>query len=126
MKNPVLQILVVLMLCTMASCRGDEPKRIPTTLPDVRGYISHIKKTSEQGDKSKAIILVKAIEGIEAKHQNADIIIDKNTLIESETGEHLKLEQLREGQEVQAWLEGDVMETDPVQGYAKAVRVSLN
>lgn len=124
MKRSATFVLAAILLCSLSACRGDEPKRMPDTLPDVHGYISHIKKTSEISEKSKAVILVKALEGIDVKYSEANIRVDKNTLIESETGEHLKLEQLREGHEIQAWFEGEVMESQPVQGYVKAVRVS--
>ncbi|GAB3200337.1 glycerol kinase [Pontibacter aydingkolensis] len=125
MKKPVLFILSALLLLLLEGCRGDEPKRMPDTLPDVHGYISHIKKTTEKSENSKAVVLVKAIEGIDAPYREADIRIDKNTLIENTSGKHLKLEQLREGQEVEAWFEGDVLESMPVQGYVKAVRVTM-
>ncbi|WP_299824269.1 DUF3221 domain-containing protein [uncultured Pontibacter sp.] len=116
-------MLAAVLLLLLAGCRGDEPKRMPDTLPDVRGYISHIKKTAEKSDQSKAVLLVRTIEGIDVKQKEADIQLDKNTLIESQSGEYLKLEQLREGQEVEAWFEGDVVDAEPVRGYVKAVRV---
>ena len=124
MKRSAQFVLVALLLCILSGCRGDEPKRIPDTLPDVRGYISHIKKTAEKSENSKAIILVKAMDGADVRYNQANIRVDKNTLIETEDGEYLKLEQLREGHEIQAWFEGDIMESDPVQGYVKAIRVS--
>ncbi|GAB3535176.1 hypothetical protein GCM10027443_23610 [Pontibacter brevis] len=96
---------------------------MPDTLPDVHGYIDDIKRTASNGNSAKAVIMVKTIEGLEANHPQASVRIDENTLIEDATGKALKLEQLREGHEVQAWFEGDILESMPVQGYAKAMRV---
>ncbi|WP_147294259.1 DUF3221 domain-containing protein [Pontibacter diazotrophicus] len=96
---------------------------MPDTLPDVHGYIGDIKRTANNGGEAKAVIMVKTIEGLEANYPEASVRIDENTLIEATTGEPLKLEQLREGHEVQAWFEGGITETMPVQGYAKAMRV---
>ena len=115
----------ILLAVLFAACRGGEPKRLPDTLPDVHGYIANIKKTNEKSEKSKAVVLVKAMEGIDTRYKEANIRIDKNTLIETESGEHLKIEQLREGHEIEAWFEGNIMESMPVQGYVKAIRVTL-
>ncbi|GHA76981.1 hypothetical protein [Pontibacter akesuensis] len=121
-RSLILSFLLPLALL-LSSC--EEPKRIPSTLPDVYGYITNIKRTANNGNAAKAVVAVKRMEGVEAKYADASIRIDENTLIENQDGKELKLEQLREGHEVQAWLEGDVLDaTSPVQGYAKAVRIS--
>ena len=126
MKRSATLVLSALLILVLASCRGGEPKRMPDTLPDVHGYISSIKKTNGKSDGSKAVVLVKALSGIETTHKEANIRIDENTLIETQAGEELKVEQLREGQEVEAWFEGEVMESMPVQGYVKALRITIN
>lgn len=110
------------MLLISSSCK-DAPKRMPDTLPDVRGYIDDIKRTNTNGGGVKAVIMVKKIEGLEADYPDASVRIDENTLIQDTNGKELKLEQLREGHEVQAWFEGGISESMPVQGYAKAMRV---
>jgi hypothetical protein len=96
---------------------------MPDTLPDVRGYIGDIKHSNSKNGGAKAIIRVKAMEGLEADYPDASISIDEHTLIEDGTGKRLKPNQLRAGHEVQAWFEGDVLESMPVQGYAKAIRI---
>ncbi|RDV13392.1 DUF3221 domain-containing protein [Pontibacter diazotrophicus] len=121
-KNTLPFVYLALLLCLCSSCRN-ELKRMPDTLPDVHGYIGDIKRTANNGGEAKAVIMVKTIEGLEANYPEASVRIDENTLIEATTGEPLKLEQLREGHEVQAWFEGGITETMPVQGYAKAMRV---
>lgn len=126
MKRHQTRILAAILLAiTLGSCRGDEPKRIPDTLPDVHGSIESIAMAAQDNDEAQATVRVRAVEGIEAKYPEASITITKSTLIESTTGEHLKLEQLRDGQEIEAWFEGGVMESYPVQGQVKAVRVHL-
>ena len=99
---------------------------MPDTIPDIHGYVAQIKKTSEKSEKSQAVILVKPLDGVEARHTAANIRVDNKTLIETRTGEKLKIEQLREGHEVEAWFEGNIMESMPVQGYVKAIRVTEN
>ncbi len=126
MKIRLTYILTIALLhLLLTGCRGDKPKRMPDTLPDVHGYISNIKKTTQKHNGAKAVIMVKAIEGINVKYPEANIQVDKHTLIESKSGEHLKLEQLLEGQEIEAWFDDTVIESYPVQGYVKAIRVEL-
>lgn len=116
---------MLLAFLLLAGCRGDEPKRMPDTLPDVRGIIRDIQRTSENGGEATAVVMVEAVQGIEVRYPKASITIDKSTLLETPEGEPLQLEQLQEGQEVEAWLEGEVMESFPVQAKAKAVRVAM-
>ena len=123
MKKNQLHFLYLFLLLLLCSSCSDEPKRIPSTLPDVHGYIDDIKRTSNNGNSAKAVVMVKAMEGLEADYADASIRIDENTLIEDATGKELTLEQLREGHEVQAWFDGGIMESMPLQGYAKAIRV---
>ena len=96
---------------------------MPDTLPDVYGYITNIKRTAGSGT-AKAVVAVHALEGVEANYADASIKIDEHTLIEAEDGEELTVDQLREGHQVKAWFDGDVLINKPVQGYAKAVQVS--
>lgn len=114
---------MLLHLLFYSSC-SNEPKRIPDTLPDVHGYIGSIKRTGSKNSVAKAVVMVKAMEGLEADYPDASIRIDESTKIEDTKGKPLKLEQLREGHEIQAWFEGDILESMPVQGYAKAIRVT--
>lgn len=120
-KHPLIFLLLILL---MASSCSKQPKRMPDTLPDVHGYIGDIKRTANKDGAAKAVVMVKAMEGLEADFPDASIRIDENTLIQDMDGKNLKLNQLREGHEVQAWFEGDVLESMPVQGNAKAIRVT--
>lgn len=122
-KHPLIFVYITLLPLLLFSSCSDEPKRIPDTLPDVHGYIGSIKRTTNNNDAAKAVVMVKAMEGLEADYPDASIRIDEDTKIEDMNGKSLKLEQLREGHEIQAWFEGDVLESMPVQGYAKAIRV---
>jgi hypothetical protein len=120
-KHPFVFLLLILL---MASSCSKQPKRMPDTLPDVHGYIGDIKRTANKDGAAKAVVMVKAMEGLEADFPDASIRIDGNTLIQDMNGKNLKLDQLREGHEVQAWFDGDVLESMPVQGNAKAIRVA--
>ncbi|WP_241739265.1 YobA family protein [Pontibacter beigongshangensis] len=118
--------LLYLLAFLLASCSGDTARRIPDTVPDVQGTITSLKKTAAKNkDNNLAVILVESQEETTSIYARASIKIDSNTHIEDQDGGVLKPEQLREGQLVEAWLEGPVMESDPVQAYATAVRVSL-
>lgn len=125
MKNqrPSFILFALLPLLLLLSC-SDKPKRIPSTLPDVHGYIGTIKRSASNNGAVKAIVMVKSIEGLEADYPDATIRIDEDTRIEDKTGKHLNVADLREGHEIEAWFEGDLLESMPMQGYAKAIRVS--
>ncbi|TPE43520.1 DUF3221 domain-containing protein [Pontibacter mangrovi] len=123
MKNLPLTLCCLLLAISFVSCR-QEPKRMPDTLPDVYGYITDIKRTASNGKGAEIVIAVRALEGVEATYADASIKIDKHTLVEDESGERFALERLREGQQVQAWFNGDVLATQPVQGTAIAMRIS--
>lgn len=125
MKQATIHALLSLLLLTvLLSCR-QEPKRMPDTQPDVYGYIKNIKFTSQNGKKAKAVVAVKALEGVTANYKDASVQIDNHTLIEDKTGEMLKLEELREGHQIEAWFDGEVLGDKPVQGHAKAVRITF-
>ncbi|RAU82329.1 hypothetical protein [Pontibacter arcticus] len=106
-----------------AGCRGEEPKRMPDTIPEAHGYLTNIKRTSPKNNKESATLLVAPLDSVEAKYTRASIKIDQNTLIETATGKPMKIENLREGHEIEAWFIGDVQESDPVTAQAKALRV---
>ncbi|WP_052738657.1 hypothetical protein [Pontibacter korlensis] len=113
---------LLLVVAIVMSCR-QEPKRMPDTLPDVYGYVTDIKRTANNGSGAMAVVAIKALEGVEANYDDASVKIDEHTLLEDQTGEPLTLAELREGHEIQAWFDGDVLASKPVQGRAKAVRI---
>jgi hypothetical protein len=114
-------IISFILLAFLSGCRGDEPKRMPDSMPDVYGIVTGI--TANKEEHTTISVMVKTIEGVESKFPDANITIDDNTLIEDFKGKRLKAGQIREGQQIQAWFEGDVMESMPAQGYVKAVRL---
>ncbi|GAB3820562.1 DUF3221 domain-containing protein [Pontibacter rugosus] len=123
MKKLAVNLTFFLSLVLLLS-NCNQQKRMPDTQPDVHGYVTNIKRTAGNKNIGKALVAVKALEGIETKHAAANIKIDENTLIEDQNGKALKLSNLREGHEVQAWFDGEVVQAAPVQGYAKAVRIT--
>ncbi|TXK38011.1 DUF3221 domain-containing protein [Pontibacter qinzhouensis] len=118
--------LLYLLAFVLASCSGDTSNRIPDTVPDIEGNITTLKKaTTKNKDNSLAVLLVEAQEETSNTYQKASIKVDSKTHLEDQNGGILKLEQLREGYKIEAWLEGPIMESDPVQAYATAIRVSM-
>lgn len=123
-KNIALHLFILLLANTLLCACSKEPKRIPDTIPEVHGYITNIKRAATNDDAVKAEVAIKAMDGIETRYKDASIKIDEHTLIEDETGKELTLKNLREGHEVQVWFDGEVMESNPVQAYAKALRIT--
>lgn len=113
-------IALLATLC-LAGCRGDMPKRMPDTIPDIHGYIKDLKRTA--GNGKAVVVLLQPIEELSPADKQASIKIDKSTLIEDDKGKAMTIEQLREGHEIQAWLEGDLPEPRSLRGIAKALRV---
>ncbi|WP_033317047.1 DUF3221 domain-containing protein [Pontibacter roseus] len=120
----LLNILPVVILMLLVACQVQDSQQIPSTQPDVRGSIASLKKTNSKKSVGVAEVLVEAVEGVETSHAKASLRIDDKTLIQAMDGSTLKLEQLREGQIVEAWLEDPVMESYPIQAHASAVRVN--
>lgn len=107
----------------LTACSGESGPAIPDTLPDITGNVTQLNRTSDENQKAVATILVEAVGGVDSIQTKASIKIDGNTLIEDQDGAKLKLEQLREGNQVDAWFDGPVLESFPVQAHASAIRV---
>ncbi|MFD2245845.1 YobA family protein [Pontibacter ruber] len=117
--------LLYLFVALLFSCQRETPKRMPDTLPDIRGNITNLKKTTtKKGENSVAVVMVQSVEGNDIQIPRASIRIDQHTLIENQSGGTVKLEHLREGQQVEAWFSGPTKESDPVQAQALAIRVN--
>ncbi|WP_242916588.1 hypothetical protein [Pontibacter liquoris] len=113
--------ILLLLLLALAGCRGKQPKRMPDTLPDVRGTISEI--TAGQEKTEMLVLHVASVEGLEVPAKQASITVDKSTLMEDTKGEAVQREQLRKGLTVAAWLEGSPLKGDSISATAKAIRV---
>ncbi|MBD1396904.1 DUF3221 domain-containing protein [Pontibacter sp. JH31] len=116
--------LLPILALLLSACQAQDTHQIPNTLPDVHGYITSLKKTNSKKKAGVAEVLVESIEGVETNHARASLRIDGSTYIESLDGSIIPLDQLREGQMVEAWFDTPVMETFPVQAHASAIRVS--
>ncbi|WP_347158144.1 DUF3221 domain-containing protein [Pontibacter chitinilyticus] len=111
-------------MLVLLSCGGNAPDHVPTTSPDVRGYVTNIKRTASNGSGATAVVLLESLEDTDTKHQQVSIRIDAHTLVEDGEGAPMQIEQLREGHAVEAWLEDDQLKSaGPVQGTAKAIRI---
>ncbi|PKV63274.1 DUF3221 domain-containing protein [Pontibacter ramchanderi] len=116
--------LLPLTALLLAGCQTQDGFHIPNTQPDMRGNITNIKKTNSKKKEGVAVVLVESVEGIKTNHTQATLRIDAKTYIENTEGATLRLEHLREGQMVEAWFDGEVMESFPIQAHASAIRVS--
>lgn len=108
----------------LAGCQTQDGYQIPDTQPDMRGNITSLKKTNSKKSASVAVLLVESIESVQTNRTKANLRIDGNTYIEDQDGASLRIEQLREGQVVEAWFDEQVVESFPEQAHASAIRVS--
>lgn len=116
--------ILPLFALLLAGCQTQDSPHIPNTQPDMRGNITSLKKTNSKKKDGIAIVLVESVEGIHTNHTQATLRIDAKTHIEGVDGATLRLENLREGQMVEAWFDEQVMESFPIQAHAAAIRVS--
>lgn len=113
-----------LVILLMGACRGEELKRMPDTLPDITGKITSLAETATTKKNIHLQMMVEASQGKESAYPKASIKVDDDTLIEDRDGKRLKAGQLKQGQQVEVWFDGAVMESMPVQATAVAIRVS--
>lgn len=104
------------------SCRDSELKRMPDTLPDIRGSISSITNVAQ--NQEGITISVTAAEETATGVTEASINVTDETLIEDSTGKKLSTDALRQGQEVDVWFGETTMESHPIQTDAIAIRVT--
>ncbi|WP_242926995.1 DUF3221 domain-containing protein [Pontibacter vulgaris] len=116
-------IPVLFSLFILGGCGAEEPDKLPDTTPDIRGSITTFKKAAAKKDNSITMVLVEAADTDSTKFRKANLRIDNTTLIQNQKGDNMRLGQLQQGQQIEAWLEGPVMESDPVQAHAAALRI---
>ncbi len=104
-------------------CSSEEPGQLPNTTPDIRGSITTFKKAAAKKDNSVTMVLVEAAEKHSTKFRKANLRIDSATIIKNKKGDDLRLGQLQQGQQIEAWFEEPVLESDPVQAHAAALRI---
>lgn len=127
-KTPIMHIFykhkfLVVAMVLLSSCRETELKRMPDTLPDIRGNITSLSGADKSEENATLFIAIKAIEGVDVKIAEATISVTEETLIEDSNGKKLSAAALKQGQEVEVWLEAEMMESLPVQANAIAVRI---
>jgi hypothetical protein len=89
--------------------------------PSIRGTITDFTAGTEEGT---ATILVEGEIEADTSYDKASVRIDGETEIVGADGEELSVDDLEEGQTVEAWFEGPVAESYPVQAYAAKVVVT--
>jgi len=114
----ILIILQTLAFLVAAGCQS------PATLgqPDIVGLIEDFQ---EGGDAYHCSILVEEEAGNNPQYGLAWVRITENTVIirNGAEVEETTCLFLEEGMRVRVWFEGPVMESYPVQGYAKRVEI---
>ena len=123
MTNVLKVLLYSLAILLLTACRGDEPKRMPDTVPDINGQITSLSETATTQKNTRLQLMVVAATETESPYPKASIKVNDDTLIEDKDGKRLKAGQLRQGQQVEVWFDGAVMESMPVQATAMAIRV---
>ena len=118
--------LLLLLIILTTSCRGEEPKRMPDTLPDIRGSITTLQTSKDEKDHAYTTLVVESIEGISAEFPKASITAGENTLIETQDGAELTVEALQEGQSVQVWIDREIIDPSAVEAKAIAIKITEN
>ncbi|MCC9167647.1 DUF3221 domain-containing protein [Pontibacter harenae] len=116
--------LVMLLTVLLINCRGEEPKRMPDTLSNIQGRITSMQSAEADDNKVMTTISVEAVEGIASDYPKANIKAGENTLIETDDGQELKVKDLKEGQLVQVWIDGEVMDASTIQAKAIAIKIT--
>jgi len=115
--------LITGLILLLFSCRDSDLKRMPDTLPDIRGTIENLSRPEEGKKDATATILVKATDGTKMQATEASITVTKDVLIEDKAGKKLTPDALLQGQEVEVWFGNKTMESMPVQTDAIAIRI---
>ncbi len=112
-------------LVLLVACRGDEPKRMPDTIPEITGTITTLTQTDATKQNIQLQIIVTATDKEAGQYPQASIKVLDETLIETDKGKRVKAGKLREGQLVNVWFnDGVIAESMPVQVSAKAIKVN--
>ena len=105
-----------------AAC-DDSEEDIETTNPDIRGEVTNL--TEGTGETLGTILIEGEIEA-DTSYDKASVRIDEDTRIyELLDGEPVSasFDEIRVGFTVEAWFEGPVAESYPVQAYARQVLI---
>jgi DNA repair exonuclease SbcCD nuclease subunit len=120
--NPISLLLLTSAMLLSVSCRDSELKRMPDTLPDIRGNIAQVS-IKEQNSNDDYLILVKATGKEDKRVTEASIKVSNKTKIEDHTGKDLSVHVLKQGQEVDVWFGDKIMDSSPVQADAIAIKI---
>jgi hypothetical protein len=104
-------VVVVLLLIAFACAPAASSP--PASDPHVRGEITRV---------SASEVTVEEIPG-ESRGAKAVVTVTDATVIESRSGRRLRAGDLRQGQTVGVWFDGEVMQSYPLQGKASRIVV---
>lgn len=120
MKKMVFVLLTIMLMLNMVGCLGIVNSKNEEKI-GIRGLIT---KVFMDDNKIVSAIMVEGKVESDTVHDKAKVGIEKGTKISSgNSGQKLSVSDLKEGMKVEIVFEGPVMESYPVQGKAKTVKV---
>lgn len=94
------------------------PIPVPSETPGIRGTLTQLSSSNDGGT-----LLIEREAGSTAGVARASVRLTSKTLLVRPDGQRMSFREFATGQTVEAWFEGPVAESDPVQATAKAVRL---
>lgn len=120
MKKILIIVLTTILMISMTGCMKTSNNKNPEKI-GIRGLITKVLIDESKG--VSAIMVEGKVES-DTLHDNAKVGIEKGTKISTGTaGQKLTASELKEGMKVEIVFQGPVMESYPVQGKAKTIRV---
>lgn len=116
-------ILLATAVLLLAGCRESELKRMPDTLPDIKGNIIQLSEPEQDREDEAFTILVKTRETEDRIVPEARIRVTEETKIEDQKGKELSASALKQGQEVDVWFANKIIGSSPVQADAIAIKI---
>ena len=120
---PALTAVLAVVLLLVSACSDDSEAEPNVTNPDIRGAIS----SRSDGDGPTFSILIEGTIDADTTYDKASVRIDEDTAIYRHEGDDLveaAASDLTSGTTVEAWFEGPVAESYPVQAYARQVVIT--
>lgn len=117
MKKTIVIILTAIFMLNIIGCTG-------TKSEDKVGIRGLITKVLVNDSKTVTAIMVEGKVESDTLHDKAKVSIEKSTKISTDKeSKKLSSNELKEGMKVEIVFEGPVMESYPVQGKAKNIKV---
>lgn len=89
----------------------------PSETPDIRGTLKQLTSGTDGGT-----LLIEREAASTTGVERASVRLTSQTLLIRPDGQRMSFRELAAGQTVEAWFQGPVAESDPVQATARAIR----